>query len=573
MSRRFLSILLAVLLLLGSLPLSAAAAGEPPPDVEIVPTQTGFLVRALPDNRAQGMRLPQALSGGGPSFTEYDGGDFYSQLNPRQQAFYDLLEGISLEEILAAPAEELFGEEYHLIETQLAGFTGTQITGNFTDEFDPQGDGLIQHQAILADMFAAKAALTYDRPDLLWMDDVVRSYQVDWAGDEEDLVVVTTVSLDFYLEYGDGEGEMISRLLDGAQYIADQAAWEPDRWHKVKSVYDQLAALNTYGDPDEHLSHSCYSALVWDDDTQPVCQGYAEAFKLICNLLEIPCFTPSSENHMWNNVKMDDGEWYQLDVTWGDQDGEEPDYGYFLAGNSSIIEGYPFSQEPSHIEELPLEIYSSVYGSGSPRYTLPVDAFRWPKKSGRAYEYIGRDYDPLRFPDVKRSAWYYETVEQAADSQLFTGDGQGLFLPEKSISRAEFAAVLARALGAELSQPQEAPFPDVSAGAWFAPAAAWVKESGVMQGDGQGNFRPGDGITRQEMCLVLSRAMGYHVSLTDQEPFPDDEAIAPWAAQAVYECRALGLVQGNGRGEFVPLGKTSRSEAAAVFVRFLSVRN
>ncbi len=59
----------------------------------------------------------------------------------------------------------------------------------------------------------------------------------------------------------------------------------------------------------------------------PVCEGYAKAFKILCDQLDIPCvlITGDATNslgqtgaHMWNAVKMKDGKWYGVDVTWND---------------------------------------------------------------------------------------------------------------------------------------------------------------------------------------------------------------------------------------------------------------
>ena len=69
-----------------------------------------------------------------------------------------------------------------------------------------------------------------------------------------------------------------------------------------------------------------------------MCEGYAEAFKLLCDKEGIPCITVMGTGnggaHKWNMVQMEDNEWYTLDVTWDDQSNYIY-YSYFLIGSDT----------------------------------------------------------------------------------------------------------------------------------------------------------------------------------------------------------------------------------------------
>lgn len=76
-----------------------------------------------------------------------------------------------------------------------------------------------------------------------------------------------------------------------------------------------------------------------------VCEGYSKAFKLLCDKYEIPCIVvpgnidiENNIGHMWNYVKMEDGEWYGVDCTWDDTDSSSNPvrYNYFLKGSESF---------------------------------------------------------------------------------------------------------------------------------------------------------------------------------------------------------------------------------------------
>ena len=107
------------------------------------------------------------------------------------------------------------------------------------------------------------------------------------------------------------------------------------RYEQVAGLNDWLTTHNSYNSdliatgtaPD--IAHSSLSALRESTGPLgPVCEGYARAFKVLCDKLNIPCIlahgeaksNPSDEGgrHMWNEVGMDDDKWYAVDVTWND---------------------------------------------------------------------------------------------------------------------------------------------------------------------------------------------------------------------------------------------------------------
>ncbi|MDR0309697.1 MAG: hypothetical protein LBH88_02935 [Candidatus Methanoplasma sp.] len=97
---------------------------------------------------------------------------------------------------------------------------------------------------------------------------------------------------------------------------------------KVEDINNYLVNLVTY-DPNweseekSRYAHDAYGALV-DPKHYAVCDGYSEAFLLLCQKEGIECVIvygtaiSNMENHAWNYVKMDNGKWYAVDVTWND---------------------------------------------------------------------------------------------------------------------------------------------------------------------------------------------------------------------------------------------------------------
>ena len=127
------------------------------------------------------------------------------------------------------------------------------------------------------------------------------------------------------------------------------------RYDFIESVHRFLCETITY-DTTSSTRYDAYGALI---ENKAVCQGYAEAFKVICDYYSVPCIlltgTAVDDNgsgpHMWNAVQMEDGNWYFIDATW--DDGEDRIYDDFLlVGENSIAENFgdkTFSE--SHIND------------------------------------------------------------------------------------------------------------------------------------------------------------------------------------------------------------------------------
>lgn len=88
-------------------------------------------------------------------------------------------------------------------------------------------------------------------------------------------------------------------------------------------------------------AHKCIGALTGGTgDMRPVCEGYAKAFKVLCDAANIPCVITTGnaysapganpESHSWNIVQID-GVWYLMDVTWNDP---------AVTNNSTFVSGY-----------------------------------------------------------------------------------------------------------------------------------------------------------------------------------------------------------------------------------------
>lgn len=176
-----------------------------------------------------------------------------------------------------------------------------------------------------------------------------------------------------------------------------------------------------------------------------------------------------------------------------------------------------------------------------------------------------------RFVDVPADAWYADYVEYAAVNGLMSGVGHRRFAPDDVLTRAMFVTVLG-----QLAQIDEADYPavsfsDVVPGSWYAPFVAWAAQKDIVSGTGNGRFDPDAPITREQMASIIARyvqSTGKTLpTIADPVMFKDMDAVSGWALDGVELMRMTGIISGDDRGYFNPLGLATRAQAATVFTQ------
>ena len=176
-----------------------------------------------------------------------------------------------------------------------------------------------------------------------------------------------------------------------------------------------------------------------------------------------------------------------------------------------------------------------------------------------------------RFVDVPADAWYADYVEYAAVNGLMSGVGHRRFAPDDVLTRAMFVTVLG-----QLAQIDEADYPavsfsDVVPGSWYAPFVAWAAQKDIVSGTGNGRFDPDAPITREQMASIIARyvqSTGKTLpTIADPVMFKDMDAVSGWALDGVELMRMTGIISGDDRAYFNPLGLATRAQAATVFTQ------
>jgi len=135
------------------------------------------------------------------------------------------------------------------------------------------------------------------------------------------------------------------------------------------------------------------------------------------------------------------------------------------------------------------------------------------------------------FEDVHSHNWFNNAISTMTIGGMVRGFPDGNFRPDQSITRAEFAAMLARFMGTGQSAVSSQ-FND-TAGHWASGYINTAFAQNWITGFGDGTFRPDQAITRAEVAAIVNRALGRQPEFSsDLLPgmlvWPDNANVNAW---------------------------------------------
>ncbi|MEL7564772.1 MAG: S-layer homology domain-containing protein [Dehalobacterium sp.] len=193
------------------------------------------------------------------------------------------------------------------------------------------------------------------------------------------------------------------------------------------------------------------------------------------------------------------------------------------------------------------------------------------------YIILANQKSPQSFSDIK-GHWAEGDIQYMVKRNVVQISGDNKFYPNNEITRAEFAVFLVRTLGLGENMQGSKSFKDVTSDKSYYHEVLAAANTGIVAGVSQDRFNPDAKITRQEMAVMLDRALKYaKVSVQPNQDlinkFTDGKQIAAWAKDSVSVAVATNLIGGRENNSFAPKSFASRAEAVVILYRFLSVTN
>lgn len=182
------------------------------------------------------------------------------------------------------------------------------------------------------------------------------------------------------------------------------------------------------------------------------------------------------------------------------------------------------------------------------------------------------------FTDIS-GHWAENQIGEAYTNGLVKGISPAIFAPDRTITRAEFTALLVRTLSLE-NVNSEGKYQDVEPDKWYSDIINIAANAGIVQGYSSSTFGPDDLITREQMAIMAVRAikfkgMGKQLNAAEIEQllagFSDRSLISQWAKSEVAAALDLGIVTGRTGAVFGPDDNATRAEATVVVNRIYNL--
>jgi hypothetical protein len=185
-------------------------------------------------------------------------------------------------------------------------------------------------------------------------------------------------------------------------------------------------------------------------------------------------------------------------------------------------------------------------------------------------------WNPVEITDASNH-WAKAAINDMGSRMVIGGVGNGNFEPNRDVTRAEFAAIVVRALGLAPGDGENS-FTDVSGSAWYTGYVETAVSYGIITGVSDTSFKPDSKITREQAMSIVARAMKLTKIASDPDAeqiqsllsaYGDSGIISGYAKQSIAECLKAGVVSGRGADTIAPKENMTRAEVAVIVQRLL----
>ncbi|PKM52634.1 MAG: glycoside hydrolase [Firmicutes bacterium HGW-Firmicutes-7] len=173
------------------------------------------------------------------------------------------------------------------------------------------------------------------------------------------------------------------------------------------------------------------------------------------------------------------------------------------------------------------------------------------------------------FEDIDQS-WAKDDIMAIVQKKIMTGMTETKFSPQGTLTRAQGATVLVRALQLQPLEQEIKSFKDVPNTHWAKDNIDIIVAHGIMQGMSSDTFSPDQPLTREQMAMLLYRVLEQEPFTSIQNPSFTDVETGSWSEEAINNMTSTGIYKGYPDSTFRPTNSTSRQEMATLMNRILN---
>ena len=170
------------------------------------------------------------------------------------------------------------------------------------------------------------------------------------------------------------------------------------------------------------------------------------------------------------------------------------------------------------------------------------------------------------FTDVPANHWAAGDIQRCVELGFFRGESATRFGLGHPMTRAAFTVVLSRFFGWETTTPTQSAYTDVPVNAWYAGAVQAAYAHGAVTAQ-RAEFRPNDPITREELAVMLVRALGYGTIAGLAQDLPSAFQDVTTNTGYIIMAYDLDLTRGVSATSFAPSRAALREQVAVILVR------
>lgn len=173
------------------------------------------------------------------------------------------------------------------------------------------------------------------------------------------------------------------------------------------------------------------------------------------------------------------------------------------------------------------------------------------------------------FPDVPNGYWAACDIDKLALNDVVVGYPDGLFKPNKNISRAEFATMLVKGFNLDCNMCNTNMFKDVPTSNWANAAIAKAVDENLMKGYPNGTFEPGKNVTRAEALTTIAKGMTCDIDQCKADEilskYTDGASVPSWARIPVAKSLSNGALKDSPNPNMImPNKDASRADVASM---------
>lgn len=180
------------------------------------------------------------------------------------------------------------------------------------------------------------------------------------------------------------------------------------------------------------------------------------------------------------------------------------------------------------------------------------------------------------FTDIGAVEWAKNAITELNKKGIISGYN-GKFFPDDLITRAEVSKILCNVFEFKNIAGKSITFIDVDENAWYADCVTIMFQNGILSGESAEKCMPERNITREEFAALVGRSLSVNgfsftgnSDNTDKKTFADENKTSDFAKPYIEILSSAGIINGYGDNTFRPKENLSRAEAAVMIHRLVS---